>query len=164
MKVYLVRHGIAEDAVDASLQGRGDPLRALTIEGREKTKLVAQKFSKIVEPPEVILHSSYLRAKETAQIFHKYFDASILAEVDGVKPNDEPSDGVNLIESYSAKVRRLMIVSHEPYLGYLFSLILTGSLKHPMPFKKAGIVGFDWRGAGNSTLLFALTPKLILTK
>lgn len=162
MKLYLVRHGIAEDPVDASLNGRSDARRTLTPEGRERTNAVAKKFCEKVSGLDLILHSPYVRARETAEIFGKYFPDALLEATDGITPSDSPESGIELAARYAPKISQLMIVGHEPYLSYLASLLLSGGLKYPVPFKKAAIACFDWNGAGGSALLFLLPPKFMV--
>lgn len=162
MKLYLVRHGIAEDPVEASLKGRSDARRALTAEGKERTKAVAKKFSDKISGLDLILHSPYVRARETAEIFANHFPEALLEAADGITPSDSPESGIELAARYAPKISQLMIVGHEPYLSYLASLLLTGGLKYPVPFKKAAIACFDWNGPGGSELLFLLPPKFMV--
>src|ERR1051325_10595965 len=70
MKLYLVRHGIAEEAKDTKPDGQ----RALTPEGIEKFKQAAKGFARMLDEEEtiaVILTSPLARARQTAEILAK---------------------------------------------------------------------------------------------
>ena len=62
MQIYLLRHGIAEDAKP----GRPDSERALTDEGRAKLRRVLKRARTADVTPSLILSSPYRRAMETA--------------------------------------------------------------------------------------------------
>lgn len=161
MEVYLVRHGIAEDPYRASLSGKSDADRELTPEGREKTTKVARAFRSVVTDVGLILHSPYVRARETAEIFHRFFPGAEIAEAAGLRPHDPPSFG---LASISEKLDRhnVMVVGHEPHLSALTSLLVAGNTDASIQFKKAGIAGFEWGGRGYSRLLFLLPPRFLL--
>lgn len=161
MEVYLVRHGIAEDPYRASLSGKSDADRELTPEGREKTAKVAKAFSGIVGEVGLILHSPYVRARETAEIFRRFYPGADLSEGAGLRPHDPPSFG---LASIAEKLDRknVMVVGHEPHLSALTSLLLSGNTEGSIQFKKAGIAGFEWGGRGYSRLLFLLPPRFLL--
>ena len=64
MEVYLLRHGIAEDAPP----GKSDADRALTPEGRQKLRRVLGRARAAGVEPTLILASPYRRAVETAEV------------------------------------------------------------------------------------------------
>ena len=64
MQIYLLRHGIAEDAAP----GRPDSERALTEEGRDKLRRVLRRARSADAAPSLILSSPYRRALETAAL------------------------------------------------------------------------------------------------
>ena len=63
MRLYLLRHGIAEDGI-----GMPDAQRQLTPEGRKKLRLVLQRAREAGVQPDVVLSSPYVRAQQTAAI------------------------------------------------------------------------------------------------
>ena len=67
MKLYLVRHGIADDRDDPKCPP--DPKRRLTPEGIAKTRKAARGLATLDPSPELLLSSPYLRALETARVF-----------------------------------------------------------------------------------------------
>ena len=64
MQIYLLRHGIAEDAKP----GQPDAERALTGEGRDKLRRVLKRARTADLEPSAILSSPYRRAVETAAV------------------------------------------------------------------------------------------------
>src|SRR4051812_9306069 len=64
MKLYVMRHGPAEDS---SASGR-DADRVLTVAGRERVRLVAQALMDGAEYPFTIVSSPLARALESAEI------------------------------------------------------------------------------------------------
>jgi len=158
VEIYLVRHGIAEDPHLAER----DSNRRLTPEGLAKTTLVAKAFRKRVNSLDLIVHSPYVRAVETADIFGREFPGTTRQAAEGFTPSDEPADAVGRLGAY-ANLSRVMLVSHEPFLSGLASYLLTGS-EHAasIPFKKAGICAMEWGGAGASSLLYLIPPRMLI--
>src|ERR1039457_6988275 len=64
MQIYLLRHGIAEDAKP----GQPDAERPLTDEGRDKLRRVLKRARTADLDPSLILCSPYRRAIETAAV------------------------------------------------------------------------------------------------
>ena len=66
MRVILLRHGIAHDRADPACPA--DPGRALTEEGRKKTRKAVRRLVRVGVQVTRIITSPYVRAKETADI------------------------------------------------------------------------------------------------
>lgn len=153
MELYLVRHGIAQDPSEAAT----DAERRLTAEGREKTARVAREFRKRISRVDVIFHSPYLRAEETARIFAGEFPRAKLVCTTGLTPHDEPKSALPL---FSGGHDAVMVVGHEPHLSSLASRLLTGKDNPLVEFKKAGIAGFECLAdLQHCRLCFLLSPK-----
>ncbi|MGE3262632.1 MAG: phosphohistidine phosphatase SixA [Bacteriovoracia bacterium] len=156
MEIYLVRHGIAEDG---SRSG-ADKDRRLTEEGRKKTSKMAAVLRDRVRDLGVIFHSPYVRAVETAELFANEFREAPMREVAYLTPYDPPEKVLALLKE-SEHFRYVMLVGHNPYMGSLASLLLTGSAEPSiLEFKKAGVAGIEWIG-GRGKLTFFLSPKFI---
>ena len=156
MEVFLLRHGIAQDPHLVA----SDEERRLTAEGRRKVEQVAEAFRKRVKALDGILHSPYLRAAETAEIFSREYPNTRLEEVSGITPYDHPEDAITLLQA-RPKAERLLLVGHEPNLSGVASLLLTGQENPILEFKKAGLAGLEWTPAGGGKLLFLLMPKFL---
>ncbi len=160
MEIFLVRHGIAEEPEVAQREGRGDEDRRLTSEGQDKTAAVAKRFAVKINNVDRIVHSSLRRARETAEIFARYFPEAELQEISGLAPYDSPEAFCQWLEKEGEE--RLMVVGHEPFLGNLLGLMITGRPLSFVAFRKAGIAGVEWQGKGRSQLCWLLPPKWLL--
>jgi phosphohistidine phosphatase len=154
--LYLVRHGIAEDAV----AGGDDAARPLTSRGRIRLRAAARGMRAIGIRMDALLTSPMTRAAETA---------AIVSEVYGGRPVPRVlpalAQGVAAAEMLRALRPFLrdgdaMVTGHEPGLGELASLLLTGSPEGlTIAFKKGGLVAVDIEDKRPAVLRFALTPR-----
>lgn len=158
MFVYILRHAIA---VQRGTTAYPNDDRPLTDDGKEKMRKAARGIAKIIGKVDVILTSPLVRALDTAKI---------AAEVLGAEHEIEvckellPGASAKRLILYLAKYKNLdhiMIVGHEPDLGYLASALL-GSEQSIIEFKKGALCCIELsslppRGAG--TLLWHLQPK-----
>lgn len=180
MKLYIMRHGPAEDV---SSTGR-DGDRALTPAGRERVRAVAQALVEASEAPFAILSSPLVRAVETAEIVADVTQLSRRAREDekaqlggatgGIEIRRELGMGSEklglLAELLRAARKRVMIVGHEPDLAMLVSQLIGSP---PNTNLEAGmgkgmvvgvklrvdprVVGLEFR----STFRFVLDPKTL---
>jgi phosphohistidine phosphatase len=159
MKLYLVRHAIAEDSTDYE----DDSLRPLTEKGREKMKRIAAALREIGVQPNLIVSSPYLRASQTAAILAKELKyKEELSYSDFLVPMGEPNDMIGEInEKYP--VDELMLVGHEPSLSALAGVLLAGSADIAIDLKKGGVCCLsvdDLRYDRKAVLEWLITPKI----
>jgi len=159
MKLYLVRHAIAEDLTNQE----DDSLRPLTEKGREKMKRIAQALEELGVQPDLIVSSPYVRASQTASILAKELNyKEEMAYSDFLVPMAEPDDMIGEInEKFS--VDELMLVGHEPNLSSLASVLLAGSPDLSINFKKGGVCCLsvdDLHYDRKATLEWLVTPKI----
>lgn len=94
MKVYFVRHGESEENVGSVFGGPESPL---TEHGRKQAGFVAERFTEI--PVDLIISSTYERARETAYIISSVIEKPIEYSdlfVERRRPSEEigtPKDG-----------------------------------------------------------------------
>lgn len=156
MEIYLVRHGIAEDESESGT----DAARRLTPEGQRKTARVASALREQVKALDLILHSPFVRAVETAEIFSSEYPGVPLRRMPWIRPEDPPAQFFALLGEYQG-LARLMVVGHGPHLSGLASLLLTGADNPILGFKKAGVAGIEWTKAAGGKLMFLLMPKFL---
>lgn len=159
MKLYLVRHAIAEDSADYE----DDSLRPLTEKGREKMKRIAGALAGLGVAPDLIVSSPYVRASQTASVLAKELKyKEELAYSDSLVPMGEPDDMIGEInEKYT--VDELMLVGHEPSLSSLASVLLAGNTDLSINFKKGGVCCLsvdDLHYDRKATLEWLVTPKI----
>lgn len=157
MKLFVLRHGIAEDRADGI-----DSQRALTSEGRKKLEKVIGQAAKAGLEPDYILTSPYVRARQTAEIAAQGVGyAKPLIETDKLLPYSNPLELWEELRDYR-DAQQTLVVGHNPQLTELVCL-LAGAPGAAIPMKKAELACFDLRGVGPSpqaTLSWLLTAKL----
>ena len=160
MQIYLLRHGIAEDAKP----GHPDAERPLTAEGRDKLHRVLVRARAAGLDPSLILSSPYRRACETATVA-----AEVLAykgeivRTPALVPESSPFDAWEEIRHRKAE-RAILLSSHEPLMSSLVAFLLDSPALH-VDMKKAALVRIDCerfgpRAAG--VLKWMLTPGVCL--
>lgn len=138
MKLYVMRHGPAEDQSDSGHDGD----RALTPSGRERVRAVAKLLIELDEAPAAIITSPLVRAVQTAEIIAV---VTQLAQAKGIveaRREMSPSGAtVKLVGALVAEGRkRTMLVGHEPDLSELVATLLGKDSLH-RSFDKAMVVG-----------------------
>lgn len=153
MKLYVMRHGIAEDAASSF----HDFDRALTMKGRKRTRDVARALQHADEKPHVIIASPLVRALQTAEIV-----ASVIDPQEPVAVRQEIAPGGELMtlvqELVAANTHSVMIVGHEPDLSILVDQLLGGHAWE-QPFQKAMVIGVRLDPSGKNRIRFVLDPK-----
>jgi phosphohistidine phosphatase len=157
MKLYVMRHGPAEDHADSGV----DADRALTASGRDRVRAVAKVLVDAGESPAHIVTSPLVRAVQTAEIVAlvtKLFDRGGTVEVRrALAPGGDAS---RLALGFASEQRRrVLFVGHEPDLSTLVAR-LVGSFARS--FDKAMVVGAHLPDDGaRPTLRFLLDPKAL---
>jgi phosphohistidine phosphatase len=159
MHIILLRHGIAEDA-SASVQ---DHERALTEEGWKRLRRAAPTWNRMLDTPDAVLVSPLRRARETAGVLAEALDfRGELRTEDALVPDAPANLCMRLIEAeaYSG-TKCIAVVGHEPHLGYLLGLLLTGHPRQPIPLKKGMLVAVETSSSASllAELRVALTQK-----
>lgn len=154
MKLYVMRHGTAEDQSPS-----GDAARALTGPGRERVRHVADFLIAHDEAPKHVVASPLVRALQTAEIVHARVKPSSEVEVDrAFAPRGDALGFVR--EAARAGRKRVMVVGHEPDLSILIATLLGEPL--PLAMQKAMVVSLRIDPAGGETKLrFVLDPKIL---
>lgn len=163
MKIYLIRHGIAEERSEH----QSDEIRALTDQGIAKTDKVAEKLGNLNITFDCILTSPLVRAKQTAEILYKAQLSPKITEFSPLAPDGEIEDFLGFISNseYTNK-SAIALVGHQPDLGNWAELLIWGKIQQKLTLKKAGIISIeiskskDMLGTGE---LFLLTsPKWMI--
>ncbi len=157
MRIYVLRHGIAEDAPPEG----SDADRALTQEGKQKLRFVLERARRAGVRPDSILSSPFKRAWETAAMA-----ATVLGVEENLfrMPALVPSGSPERVwkEIRSRKSAELLIVGHEPLLSALVAFLL-GFPALQVQMKKAALVAVEVETEHvrpRGVLLWMLTPKV----
>lgn len=158
MQVYLLRHGIAEEAP----AGKSDADRALTPEGRRKLKQVLEAAAEAEVKPSLILTSPLKRAIQTAQIAATVLRYSgDIVDTTALRPGSTPEQAWDEIRLHRGEAA-LMLVGHNPLFDTLGGYLL-GQPELQIQFKKGAILRVDMESFGakpKGVLRWYLTPKL----
>ncbi len=112
MKLYLLRHGDAEVT-----SPQGDRGRVLTEEGLRQAK-IAGRFLRDLHP-DVVLISTYKRAKQTLEIIHRESCWNSLREFVSLDVAPDGSIDDLLIELKAYDEKSILIVGHNPQMAHL---------------------------------------------
>lgn len=163
MKLYLVRHAIAEE--------RGpvwpdDHERPLTTRGIARMREIALRLADRRVQVEQIWSSPLVRARQTADVLAPLWTTSRQIEiVEDLAPGHATARVGKALVERSARITdaTVALVGHEPDLGLLTAWLI--GARSPLPFKKGGVARVDFDaaiGAGTGTLAWLVTPKLVL--
>ena len=158
MQIYLLRHGIAEDAGP----GQPDAGRALTPEGKEKLRRVLRRAGVAGLRPALIISSPLRRALETAAVAA---DALVykgkVAESNALLPEAAPYDLWEEIRRHSDEPA-IVLASHEPLMSAMAAFLLSSPALQ-VDMKKAALLRIDCERLGREpkgVLKWMLTPAL----
>jgi phosphohistidine phosphatase len=138
VQIYLLRHGIAEDAP----AGMRDADRALTPEGKQKLRATLRQAAAAGVEPKLILASPYRRARETADLARVTLARNaLLVTTDSLVPMADPAEAWEELRVHS-DYDQVLCASHEPLCGRLAAYLLR-SLELEIDFKKGTLLRID---------------------
>jgi phosphohistidine phosphatase len=135
MRLFLIRHAHALDHAD-------DAQRPVSERGQQITRRVAEFFKANGRlQPAQVWHSPLQRAFETAADLVSQLDPEMaLVETEGLLPSDDPAIMAERFRLYPT-THDVALVGHQPHLGALASLLVTGQAKPPLiHFKKNAVL------------------------
>ncbi|HVP30735.1 MAG TPA: phosphohistidine phosphatase SixA [Myxococcota bacterium] len=155
MRLYVVRHGKAEDVGPDGT----DSSRRLTEEGRREFRRAADGLASLGIRLDHLFTSPLPRAKETAEILAESLGGPDPELASGLGPGASERAILELVAGTGDEVA---IVGHEPTLGQLVSLAVFGRPSGGTPLRKGGAACLEFeRGPapGRGVLGWLLTPK-----
>ena len=140
MILYIIRHAIAEQAGTHG-NAKDDSQRQLTDEGWKKMRKIARGLKELEVQIDLVLTSPYLRAAQTAKILAKKFDLpkDKVISTDNLAPSGYPDHLVDEINANYGEVENLALVGHEPSVGNLISMLVSGDPTNSITLKKGGV-------------------------
>lgn len=153
MLLYIMRHG------DALSQAKTDAERPLSDFGKSQAQTMVQCFAEL--PPTRLIASPYLRAQETAKIVKNGLvnlgtDLQ-LETVEFITPNKPAGAVIKKLEQFPSE--RLLMVSHQPLVGTLLTLLTEGhSMGYPVNTASVACLELDELGIGMATLRWLKAP------
>lgn len=159
-RILVVRHAIAMDRAEAAAMGVADSERPLTKDGWRKMKDIGEALRQWAPDVNVVAHSPWLRAVQTAEIVTGVYDNAKLKETELLLPGHSHGDLLAWLSKFSEK-NDLAIVGHEPGLSSWAGWALTGKDAPLFPLKKGGACLIEFEDnfeAGQGTLAWLMTP------
>jgi phosphohistidine phosphatase len=152
MRLYLVRHG-------ESVAPEIDPNQPLSEKGIKETEAVARLLKQASLEIDEIMHSTKMRAKQTAEILGKALAFELtLIQREGLKPMDpvEP-----IVSELGTLDRNVMLVGHLPFLEKLLTLLLMGK-EGPSPVNLCGscVICLETNHGQLWQIAWAVSPEL----
>jgi phosphohistidine phosphatase len=157
VNLFLFRHAEAEERASSGK----DADRVLTKKGKETARAVASALSRL-EQIDAIWHSPIERAKETASFAAREFPNAAVWETPSLLPGAAPSDVLEEIGSRRPG-EEILVVGHQPHLGLLLSLCVTGDDEGKIPMRKASLARVKFAGSHPSPpgkLIYLISPDL----
>jgi phosphohistidine phosphatase len=139
MRLYLIRHAIAEDR-DAALWPE-DGKRPLTQRGVRRFRRAAKGLATLVPQVDVLLSSPYVRAWDTAIMLRDEAGWPQPVSCDELA-SDKPPAVISALEPYADR-ESVALVGHEPYLGHLIAALLGSMADAAFTMRKGGAMCFD---------------------
>lgn len=149
MDLILWRHADAAE-------GQPDHARALTDKGRTQAKRIAQWLNKHLPDDTVVLVSPAVRAQQTAQALKRDFTTS-----EALQPGVDCSSVLKAVGAPKGG-KTTLIVGHQPTLGQVASLLLTGEAGD-MSIKKGAVWWITVRREQKrpAALRAVMTPEML---
>ncbi len=159
MQIVLFRHGIAIDR--RAPDGPPEFERALTARGMRRTRAAARGLAKLCEPPELIISSPLVRARQTAELVAKAFGVAPenVRLSKALRPGAEPSEILREAESLGAT--SVLCTGHAPQLDLVLAHALGVGGVIITRLRKAGAACFEWERATMGQLTWLLEPKVL---
>jgi phosphohistidine phosphatase len=121
---------------------------------------VAAAFEKVAEL-ESIWHSPLVRARETAEYVAARFPKAKMSSTPVLAPDADPREAITAITD--ARPGDVVLVGHQPHLGRLFGLLVTGDAEVEIPIKKAAVARISFSGTHPSppgSIKWLISPGL----
>jgi phosphohistidine phosphatase len=152
MRLFISRH--AEAGFDAPT----DTLRPITERGAQQTTELAERYLPELASVSTIWCSDLLRARQTAEIIAK-LSGKPLEKRSFLSPDKDPQLVMRNLSDWVGG-EDLLLVSHQPLVGSLVSLLCAGHVYEPHPFVTSEVVVLecDVIGSGLATLVSAWRP------
>lgn len=153
MEIFIIRHAIA---IERSL-AMEDSVRPLTEKGRRRFTAAVRGLARLGIQLDHVFHSPWLRAVQTAELLAPITRGPL--ETTELLADDPDPDVLALAASLDSDAR-VAFVGHEPWMGDLLSLCLTGSIRYgeALPFKKGAVAWLTGEPRPGALELTAMLP------
>lgn len=149
MQLFLWRHADAQPGIP-------DRERPLSPEGLKEAALTARWLDVLLPADSFILVSPALRTRQTADALGRRYETHESAAI-GSRPKSLLSAA-----NWPVSDKNVLIVSHQPLLGYLASLLLCGK-KQEWHIEKSNVWWFETNGKSHEKAILkaVMSPSLL---
>lgn len=163
MDLLVLRHAIAFPR-DAA-RWPDDTLRPLTAQGIKRARRAAAGFERLAGPPDLVLASPLVRARDTARIFGRAARWPEAVECDALAPGKHPEEVLVALRRDGGKAECAAVIGHQPHLGRLLALCLRGEAQpEAIELRKSAIAWLRFEGpprAGRGVLIALFPPRAL---
>lgn len=162
MDLWLFRHGEAHNVGERGISN--DFNRFLTDKGRQRTEAMTRFLITKGFAPDQIWHSPLVRAQETAEIIASTSGVKRLQEEIALA-DDQSEDEMLTRLLPLCREQSIVLVGHQPLLGYLVSRLVYGKSEGGIPLKKSGVARISvgrYHACPCGELVWLVAPKLVL--
>lgn len=150
MRLLLLRHG------EAGFDAPNDLLRPLTANGRHRLTAMFDAQVDLLRTVERIIHSPYLRTTQTAELACAVCGCGMEAS-EQLVPEASPGQVIDWLQGICANqsdTDTLLLVTHQPLVGNLVSLLCEGDQSRPEPMLPGAmaVIDLDLPAAGLGVL------------
>lgn len=135
MNLWILRHGEAHSAAAS------DAVRELTALGREQ---VLQSAARLAGQPVTLLASPYVRAQQTAELVREALGLDEVLTVPWLTPDSDALKVIAGLADYQDGA--VLLVSHQPLVGALISVLVRGNYRHPEPMGTGSLARLEGDG------------------
>jgi phosphohistidine phosphatase len=161
MELLIVRHAIAFER--DRHRWRDDGARPLSPAGIRRARKAAAGLKEFTKPPDRLLTSPLVRARQTAQILTEVAGWPPAEEIPELSPGETPQALLTLLGRDRSQL--LALVGHQPDLGALLTACLLGQGEAlPIEMKKNAAACLSFQGApraGRAALKWLATPRML---
>ena len=161
MELLLIRHAIAHERDPR--RWRDDGARPLSAVGKKLARKAAAGLKELGRPPDRLMASPLLRARQTAQILTDVADWPHAEVTSELEPGQPPRAILGLLGRDRRK--RVALVGHQPGLGLLLAVCLLGEdASLPLQLKKNAVACLSFSGSprpGRGTLQWLAAPRML---
>ncbi len=136
MNLFFLRHA---KACARSRKWRPDSTRPLTRDGEKKMFEEARGLQTMDLSFDLILTSPFIRAFRTAEILGEVFNSKKVFESRNLVPEADPEGIIDEINENFSTLKDIVLVSHEPFMSGLISVLLSGKDTMPIELRKGGL-------------------------
>jgi phosphohistidine phosphatase len=161
MELLIIRHAIAFER--DRHRWRDDGLRPLSPAGKRRSQKAAAGLRELSKPPDRLLTSPLIRARQTAQILTEIAGWPPAEEAPELLPGNAALAILNLLGEDRSK--RVALVGHQPGLGALLAACLVGNDSAiAVEMKKNAVACLSFEGSarpGRAVLKWLATPRML---